>query len=274
MTSRFTVVRIVLGSALLVTAGLKLYGLSVSAIPRVGWFAQPWVQLAAAEWEIVLGIWLLSGAYPRLSWLAALGTFAAFAAVSGYLGWVGVASCGCFGVVKASPWWAFGVDVAALGLLSVTRPDYGKVESLVPIGSGFAVIVVMGMVGFAIATGIGVAVYGTPQAALARLKGELVVVSPSYLDLGTGQRGTSLESAVSVTNWTDEPIRLIGGTYDCSCITADLPLTIPPGESREVTVRMTIPNSARGTLTKRAEFTTDYSRQRNLQFVVNCRAVE
>ena len=50
MPQRFTVVRTVIG-VLLLAAGLKLYGLSVSAIPRAGWFAQPWVQLATAEWE-------------------------------------------------------------------------------------------------------------------------------------------------------------------------------------------------------------------------------
>jgi hypothetical protein len=123
MSQRFTVVRIALGSLLLAAAGLKLYGLSVSAIPRVGWFSQPWVQLFAVEWEAMLGMWLLSGSYPRSAWLASLGTFAVFAAVSSYLGWIGVASCGCFGVIQASPWWAFGIDVAALTALVVCRPN-------------------------------------------------------------------------------------------------------------------------------------------------------
>jgi hypothetical protein len=122
MSRRFTIVRIALGGLLLAAAGLKLYGLSVSAIPRVGWFSQPWVQIAAAEWEVILGLWLLSGSYPRGAWLAALATFAAFAAVSGYLGWIGVASCGCFGVIKASPWWAFGLDAAVIVLLFICRP--------------------------------------------------------------------------------------------------------------------------------------------------------
>src|SRR2546423_6451670 len=97
MLRRHVIVRTALGLLLLTAAGLKLYGLGVSAVPRVGWFAQPWVQLTAAEWEIVLGLWLLSGAYPLGAWVAALGKFVAFAGVSGYLGAVGVASCGCFG---------------------------------------------------------------------------------------------------------------------------------------------------------------------------------
>ena len=67
---------------------------------------------------MVLGFWLISGANPAWSWVAAFGTFVGFAGISGYFGWVGVANCGCFGVVRASPWAVFGVDVAALLLLA------------------------------------------------------------------------------------------------------------------------------------------------------------
>src|SRR5689334_18371527 len=119
MSRRYPIVRIALGTLMLAAAALKLYGLSVSAIPRVGWFSQPWVQLVAAEWELVLGLWLVSGAYWTRSWFAAAGTFLAFAGVSGYLGLTGVSSCGCLGAVHASPWWAFGVDAAALTLLGL-----------------------------------------------------------------------------------------------------------------------------------------------------------
>ena len=56
---------------LLIAAGLKLYGLSVSAMPRVGWFSQGWVQLLAVKWERVLGVWLVSGMAAWGLWLAA-----------------------------------------------------------------------------------------------------------------------------------------------------------------------------------------------------------
>ena len=81
------------------------------------------VQVVTAEWELVLGLWLLSGAFQVGAWLAAAGTFLTFAGVSGYFGWTGVASCGCFGVIRASPWTAFGVDVVALALLAVCPPS-------------------------------------------------------------------------------------------------------------------------------------------------------
>src|SRR4051794_36300532 len=86
----FLVVRIVLGVLLLTAAGLKLYGMNVTAVPRVGWLATPRVQLVAAEWELILGLWLLSGARQAGAWVATTSTFAAFAALSGYFGMVGV----------------------------------------------------------------------------------------------------------------------------------------------------------------------------------------
>lgn len=57
-------VRTVLGLLLLTTAGLKAYGLRASALPQTGWLSAPWVQMAILRWEVILGVWLLSGKYP------------------------------------------------------------------------------------------------------------------------------------------------------------------------------------------------------------------
>jgi hypothetical protein len=51
--------------------------------------------------------------------LAAVGTFVLLASISGYLGWIGQATCDCFGAIPASPWLAFGVDLAALCIAPV-----------------------------------------------------------------------------------------------------------------------------------------------------------
>lgn len=125
-----------LGVLLLAAAGLKLYGLNVSPFAQYGWLTALWVQMLAVGWEVVLGLWLLSGACRAGAWVAAVGTFATFAAVSGYLGWIGQASCGCFGVIQASPWHAFAVDVTALALLAVARPDWRAARAERLAGSG------------------------------------------------------------------------------------------------------------------------------------------
>jgi hypothetical protein len=70
-------------------------------------------------------------------------------------------------------------------------------------------------------------------------------------------------------------VRLIGGTSDCSCVTtADLPVTLPPGEGRVVTVRMKIPASRPGVITRKAELWTDCPARRVVQLRVGCRVAE
>jgi hypothetical protein len=269
----FTLVRLLLGCLLLTSAGLKLYGWNVTAVPRVGWFATPRVQMAAAVWELVLGFWLLTAASRAWSWLAAASTFVLFAGISGYFGWAGVVDCGCFGVVHASPWTAFGLDMVALALLAVTRPDSGTSSFRLPAGfwsfAATAVAVLIALVG------IGWFLVGSPQAALARLQGVALTVSPDHVDFGTGTAGQELLSTVDVRNWTDRTVRLIGGTSDCSCVTTDdLPLNIPPGEARPATVRLKIPASKLGAFTRIVELWTDNEDRRIIRVQIGCRIVE
>lgn len=115
---------ILIGLLLLAAAGLKVYGLNVQPVAQHSILFHPTVQFAAVEWEIVLGAWLLSGRWPTEAWAAAVVTFLIFGGVSLHLGLTGQALCGCFGSVEASPWHAFAVDVAALALLAVRRPDF------------------------------------------------------------------------------------------------------------------------------------------------------
>src|SRR5437667_10683941 len=92
----------IVGGLLLTAAALKLHGLRVGAVSSLGILAAPEFQVAVVEFEIFLGIWLLSGKGAIGAWLTALGTFATFAAVSAYQGSIGQATCGCFG--RLSEW--------------------------------------------------------------------------------------------------------------------------------------------------------------------------
>jgi hypothetical protein len=266
------VVRIVLGLLLLAAAGLKVYGWSVSTVPPVGWFSTPRVQAAAIGWEIFLGAWLLSGILPIGSWLAAIGTFTLLAAISGYLGWIGQATCGCFGTIEASPWHVLAVDVAAVVLLiaglrnlrttkSAEHGTYGRTASAV----GYFVL----SVGLILASfaGIGAWVYGSPEVALAQLRGESVTVASGYVDFGVGQPGEVLEAQVEVRNLTKKPVKIIGGTSNCSCMTTqDLPVTLASGETRTIPVRLRVQQSEPGVFTRIMEFWTDSGDQRTIRF--------
>lgn len=272
----FAVIRVMLGLLLLAAGALKIYGWSVSSVPLVGWFSAPAVQAAAIGWEILLGAWLLSGAAPLGSWLAAICTFTLLAWISGYLGWISQATCGCFGTINASPWHAFAVDVVALVLLAVGHPRWAAVNAID--GGGLWRVVfpvayfVLG-VGVIIAgsLGMGAWVYGSPEAALARLRGEAIAVKPEFVDCGSGKPGEYLEAGIEVYNWSDRPVRLYGGTSDCSCVaTKGLPLTIPPGESRPIPVIVKVPRSTPGAFTRNAELFTDSEKQRKIRLRVGC----
>jgi hypothetical protein len=137
--------------------------------------------------------------------------------------------------------------------------------------TGFAAVLLGAGLVLGVLTVAATLVYGSPSAALARLQGA-PFHAPGYVDFGTARPGDELEREVSVTNWTDAPLRLIGGTSDCSCITtANMPVTIGPGETAAVPVRLRVPGSASGVFTRRAEFWTDHDQKRAIRFAIGCR---
>src|SRR5437879_907065 len=100
-----------LGLLLLTAAGLKLYGLGIEPVSRMGIFSAPAFQFLVIVFEISLGAWLLSGKLPSGAWLTVLTAFVGFAAVSLYQGVIGQASCGCFGKLSVNPWYTFVFDI-------------------------------------------------------------------------------------------------------------------------------------------------------------------
>src|SRR5262249_55415249 len=106
---------------------------------------------------------------------------------------------------------------------------------------------------------VGVAInrFGSVENALAYLNGQRVFSRPSVVDLGTGRAGELVERSVEIFNQTDRPLRVVGGTSDCSCLTtSDLPVTIPAGESRTVAVKVKLP-PGEGVFQRRVQFWTD-----------------
>lgn len=189
---------------------------------------------------------------------------------------MGVATCGCFGSIQASPWHAFAVDASALLLLALFRPVRSPIHDLLqestrPIVMTGTTYVLGVVVPLTVVTGIATRVYGSPEVALARLRGELITVSTPYADFGRGQPGEVRDAVVEVRNWTDVPVRLIGGTSDCSCVTtANLPIVLPPATRVPLTVRLKFPDTHAGGMTRAAVLWTDCDRQKKVQFLVGC----
>ncbi|HKB02316.1 MAG TPA: MauE/DoxX family redox-associated membrane protein [Gemmataceae bacterium] len=229
------------GLMLLAAGTLKLYGLNLSPFAQYGRLLTPTVQSVAVAWEILLGVWLLSGVSRFLAWVAAILTFTAFAGISGYLGLIGQANCGCFGIIRASPWAAFAVDISALTLLTIGRPTWGNWAAhrggLRWLGGLSAILVVL--------SGLSIVVFGSLDAAMAKLRGERVSIIPEAVDLGDGKSGEPREFSVVLVNRTDQTIRIIGTNLGCSCsLTRRLPIDLPPNEPTTIGLRVQFPNGA------------------------------
>ncbi|MHC4166314.1 MAG: hypothetical protein ACYSWQ_05100 [Planctomycetota bacterium] len=114
----------VLGLLLIVAAVLKGHELlTVPMADKDLWSWRPFLMFQV-EFELAMGIWLLSGVFKRVAWLAGLLCFGLFSCITLYKGLTGAASCG-FGSVRVNPWITLtAVDLPAVIGLSLFRPVY------------------------------------------------------------------------------------------------------------------------------------------------------
>jgi len=101
---------------------LKGYQLATEPTLDKTLFTSRWFLIAQVEFELFLGVFLLSGLYKRPVWLVTLVCFIGFSCVTLYKGLSGQASCGCFGKVPISPWYTLIFDLIASGTLVLFRP--------------------------------------------------------------------------------------------------------------------------------------------------------
>jgi hypothetical protein len=237
----------VVGSLLIVAAVLKLSARVFEPVQRMGLFSLQSIQVGIVNLEIILALWIWSRLYSSLSWLTTFTVFACFAGVSGYQGWLGESSCGCFGKLPVHPWVALGLDLGVLLALLAARPGWEELReeshhlrSRLDKKTLLLPAVALGLF-ILVAAGYGYMAYGSFASAMAHLKGESITVDPIFSDLGTCRFGEQREFAIRVTNHRNEPIRIVGQPRGCSCqIVSELPLTIPPGDSREVNMMLVV----------------------------------
>ena len=114
-----------LGGLLLLAAVFKGYELlTVPVANRDLWSWRPFL-VCQVEFELALGLWLLSGLFAKTAWLAGLVCFFVFSLVTLYKGLLGAGSCGCFGAVHINPWITLmAIDLPAVIALSLFRPQW------------------------------------------------------------------------------------------------------------------------------------------------------
>lgn len=110
--------RYAVAALLLVAAGLEVHQLATAPSVTTGILTARWFRIAWVEFELFMGVWLLSGVYSRLSWLGAFSCFVVFSGVTLTKGLAGQDNCGCFGAVEVNPWYTFVLDVSVVGAMA------------------------------------------------------------------------------------------------------------------------------------------------------------
>ena len=113
-----------LGVLFLTAAVLKAHELLTTPVANKDLLSWRPFLIFQVEFELAIGIWLLSGILKPLVWLIALACFSLFSMITFYKGIAGYASCGCFGSVHVNPWITlFVIDLPAVIALSLFRPS-------------------------------------------------------------------------------------------------------------------------------------------------------
>ncbi len=108
-----SVVRLAITVLLIYAAGGALQ-FTNSRVPLTGVRGLPGFDPALIAWEIFLGLWLISGAFPKAAQRVAIGCSSLFACYTLFEALAGKIDCGCFGQVRVNPWFTFVLDVAIL----------------------------------------------------------------------------------------------------------------------------------------------------------------
>ncbi|MFO0811471.1 MAG: hypothetical protein U0746_22815 [Gemmataceae bacterium] len=118
----------------------------------------------------------------------------------------------------------------------------------------------------------GIVRYGSVHTALLRLQDYDVTLDDAYIDFGTAAAGQTIERIVVVRNWSGSTVRVVGWPRTCPLsVRSNLPLEIPPGESRPVTVEMRVLDATDGVLTIDTALWTDSAKAPSLPYRVGCR---
>jgi hypothetical protein len=224
------------GLVLLLAAVLKLHALLGDPLASHSLLASPRAELLVIQLEAVLGLALVGGVARLLVWLASLGFFAVVLGVAAYQGWTGQSHCGCLGRVEVHPWTMAVFDAVVLAGLLLAYPRAGQRQDYSGPGKLVRRLAVLGLVLVVLLGGM-VSATPSPARTLAWLRGQPLLVQPFVSELGEGRPGEWRAFRLQILNFSDQPVRILGGSKNCGVqATESLPVNIPVGGSAELTV--------------------------------------
>ncbi len=234
----YDVVRLALGILFVLTALAKVRWLS--STPEKANLL-PILLAGAAEVELALGAWLLSGVYAHLSRSLLIVFFFCFVCVAGYGTWSGATTCGCLGQVQVRPWMMLAFDCGGFALVWCLRPsgpmgvwdEYASARQFL-CSFGPWVLRTAAVVVLAILTA-SLLVFGGLRRAAHVIRGDRVLVDPTVVELGACRYGEQRELTLHVQNVGRDPVQIVAGGCGSGCMaTGGFPFLVDPGESRQI----------------------------------------
>jgi len=139
-----------------------------------------------------------------------------------------------------SPWLTFGLDLTAVLLLAMWRVPSDSTSTTVRWNRRALLTFATTVVTLVLIGGAGAFFFDDPWSAFSRLRGETISVEPADSEIGTGVSGELHEFSVRLVNHSNHSVRCYGGTANCRCLAIkDLPMVLPPGESRPIRLQIT-----------------------------------
>jgi hypothetical protein len=225
----FRYIALFLGLLLLATGALKTHAAFADKPVETYLHISGWSLLAIAEFEFVLGGWLITGVFPRLARRCALMTFFCFLAVSLLTALNGERSCSCFGELKVSPWIAASIDSAALMALFQWRPREDTSTNTFS-RSRRALLIVFAPV---------LLVLPVAFALSEDAHSPLLIPSQDVVDLGVLHAGEWRNASLYLTNQRDLPVDIETIQSSCPCLFLEcVPRVVPPSGTAKVIVTL------------------------------------
>ena len=239
-------VRCLLGLLLVCAGAMTAYdGYDVASTVGVSEFSV-WLKIVSVGSEVVLGLWLMSGVWPRVSSFASLLAFSGFAAWSAYSTLRGSSSCGCFGRVEVAPLATLSLDLTAVVLLAVYSPTLTVSAGLSRVAFLWQRLMSAFAFGrywpeLALASLVFIGIYMNGAWLLSSSQGQVLVIEPVGTVAIARKQDASLPQTcyIRLANMGNEPLKIVGISIRCGISTPTVfPLTINGGAEELLPIRI------------------------------------
>lgn len=233
----YLVSRFLIGALLVIAGAIKL---------------APWREIALTDWlvlpanaviaigvgKFLLGCLVLSFVAWTFIQRVCRAVFAAYIGILLLQLYSGETACQCLGSRSLPLWWMLGLD--ALLFLSLWWQGKSWQQPLANKPQGFfGEVFSSTRFALPVLALLGVLAFGSLDAAIGYLTGSRLVAKSTSQYAGRLAGGETCTAAFELTNYSVQPIHVLGAKATCRCMALDdLPLVLPAGESGTLRIRM------------------------------------